>query len=130
MIVTCPGCPAKWTGLRIEHCAACHETFTGTKAGDRHRVGAYGVTTGPNRRRCLTVDEMRAITGRRGLPFYAVKTNVYGTRLWSQVGSRQNPLWERLEHFSEGATGNPGTSGAPQHARPVYHALQQRKEAA
>ena len=43
-------------GLRTEHCAACHQTFTGTTSGDRHRVGAFW----PDERRCLTPEEMRA----------------------------------------------------------------------
>ena len=45
-------------GGRAEHCTACHETFTGTKAGEMHRRGDCGVKTGPDRRRCLTADEM------------------------------------------------------------------------
>jgi hypothetical protein len=43
----------------MEHCTACHETFSGTTAGDRHRVGEHSIPIGPNRRRCLTPDEMR-----------------------------------------------------------------------
>lgn len=53
-------CGASWTGLRIEHCTACHETFTGTTSGDRHRVGDPAIYVGPKRRRCLTDEEMRA----------------------------------------------------------------------
>lgn len=52
-------CDTTWTGLRIEHCLECHETFTGTTSGDRHRVGDHALTTGPDRRRCLTAEEMR-----------------------------------------------------------------------
>lgn len=52
-------CGAEWTGLRIEHCDACHQTFSGTTAGDRHRVGDHAVSIGPGRRRCLTADEIR-----------------------------------------------------------------------
>lgn len=51
-------CGATWVGKRIEHCASCHETFTGTSAGDKHRVGDHAISVGPNRRRCLTVAEM------------------------------------------------------------------------
>ena len=58
MKTTCH-CGAEWAGLRIEHCTACHETFTGTASGDRHRVGQHDVSTGPDRRRCLTAEEMR-----------------------------------------------------------------------
>ena len=54
-------CGAEWTGKRLEHCTAtgCHQTFTGTTAGDMHRVGKHDVSEGPDRRRCLTPDEMR-----------------------------------------------------------------------
>lgn len=46
--------------MRIEHCAACHQTFTGTSSGDRHRTGDHAISLGPKRRRCLTPEEMRA----------------------------------------------------------------------
>lgn len=52
-------CGATWTGLRMEHCTACHETFSGTTAGDKHRVGEHHIWVGQSRRRCLTPDEMR-----------------------------------------------------------------------
>jgi hypothetical protein len=55
-MTTCRDCGATWTGKRIEHCTVCHQTFTGTKAGDKHRTGTYV----PLARRCLTADEMRA----------------------------------------------------------------------
>lgn len=57
---TCHKCDSTIIGYRPEHCTVCHETFAGTVAGDMHRVGDHGVKTGPNRRRCLTVDEMEA----------------------------------------------------------------------
>lgn len=37
-----PECGKSWTGLRKEHCPACHETFSSTQAGDRHRRGQHG----------------------------------------------------------------------------------------
>ena len=55
---TCNKCSASWAGLRIEHCPSCHQTFTGSTAGDMHRVGDHAVFEGPDRRRCLTADEM------------------------------------------------------------------------
>ena len=58
-MTTCPPCGTTWTGHRIEHCTVCHETFTGTSAGDKHRTGGHAVFVGPERRRCLTPDEMR-----------------------------------------------------------------------
>lgn len=57
---TCHKCDSTIIGYRPEHCTVCHETFNGTHVGDMHRVGDHGVKTGPNRRRCLTVDEMEA----------------------------------------------------------------------
>lgn len=56
--VTCGKCGATWTGLRIEHCTQCHQTFTGSTAGDMHRTGDHAISEGPDRRRCLTVQEM------------------------------------------------------------------------
>ena len=53
-------CGKTWAGMKAEHCAACHETFTGTYAGDLHRVGKHAVSSGPDRRRCMTEDEMLA----------------------------------------------------------------------
>lgn len=59
MTTTCTACGKSWGGLRAEHCTVCHETFSGTTAGDRHRTGDHAVFVGPDRRRCLTADEMR-----------------------------------------------------------------------
>lgn len=58
MTTTC-FCGAAWSGYRIEHCTECHETFTGTTSGDKHRTGDHAIMWGPERRRCLTPDEMR-----------------------------------------------------------------------
>lgn len=57
-MATCRKCDATWTGLRIEHCTVCHETFTGATAGDMHRTGDHAINEGPDRRRCLTTAEM------------------------------------------------------------------------
>ena len=38
---TCPRCPNHWGGLKTAHCAACHETFTGLTAFDKHRTGSH-----------------------------------------------------------------------------------------
>lgn len=35
--LTCGGCPSRWSGLGRAHCSACHLTFTGVSAFDRHR---------------------------------------------------------------------------------------------
>lgn len=79
-MTTCD-CGATWGGLRTEHCAACHQTFTGTTSGDRHRVGDYNQRTGPTRRRCLTVAEMET----RGLERNAKgQWTTGGTSPWSK----------------------------------------------
>jgi hypothetical protein len=46
--------------MRMEHCPECHQTFTGTSAGDKHRTGKHHIDKGSDRRRCMTVDEMTA----------------------------------------------------------------------
>lgn len=45
----------------MSHCAVCCESFTGTEAGDMHRVGDHNDRDplSPDRRRCLTPAEMR-----------------------------------------------------------------------
>jgi hypothetical protein len=48
-------CGARWSGLRMEHCTVCHQTFPGSSLGDAHRVGRPDTP----QRRCLTPDEMR-----------------------------------------------------------------------
>ena len=57
MSTTCRKCAAEYGG-RMQHCPACHQTFTGESAGEKHRTGKHGVTEGPHARRCLTVAEM------------------------------------------------------------------------
>lgn len=37
ILLTCGGCPSRWSGLGRAHCSACHLTFTGVSAFDRHR---------------------------------------------------------------------------------------------
>lgn len=38
MTVDCPRCDAQWGGNSTAHCGACHHTFTGVTAFDKHRV--------------------------------------------------------------------------------------------
>lgn len=35
----CGKCPARWYGMTMAHCRACHGTFTGITAFTVHRVG-------------------------------------------------------------------------------------------
>ncbi len=65
--ITHPKCGKRWKTLRAEHCTVCHETFSGSKTGDAHRVGEHGVTEGPNRRRCLAPAEVKIKRGKRGV---------------------------------------------------------------
>ena len=39
MRVTCPRCPAEWTGTRPAHCPACHETFSTNGVADHAHRG-------------------------------------------------------------------------------------------
>lgn len=39
------GCGASWGGLNTAHCDACHRTFTGITAFDRHRDGSHSSGT-------------------------------------------------------------------------------------
>ena len=32
----CNVCGKSWTGMKMEHCKSCHETFNNTRAGDKH----------------------------------------------------------------------------------------------
>lgn len=41
-----------------ELCPSCGHLFTGTTAGDMHRVGKFHILAGPSRRRCLSEAEM------------------------------------------------------------------------
>lgn len=74
----------RWTGWRAEHCESCGEVFSGSTAGDKHRVGDHAVFTGPTRRRCLTADEMLA----KGMTYL---TNAHGTWIWG-TGRSRDPL--------------------------------------
>jgi hypothetical protein len=49
---SCRECGEPVSG-NAQHCACCHETFSGTAAGDRHRVGPQ------SNRRCLSREEMQ-----------------------------------------------------------------------
>lgn len=35
----CSGCKARWGGLSTAHCAACHRTFSGVSAFEKHKPG-------------------------------------------------------------------------------------------
>ena len=76
----------RWTGTRAEHCESCGETFSGTTAGDMHRTGDHAISHGPNRRRCLTADEMLA----KGMTFI---TNSHGTWIWGTGRGQGQAFW-------------------------------------
>lgn len=61
MITTCQRCGKSWGGHKPEHCAVCHETFSGTTSGDKHRTGKHEISVGPDRRRCRDRDELAQI---------------------------------------------------------------------
>jgi hypothetical protein len=37
----CGKCPARWSGINIAHCSACHKTFGGVGPFDAHRAARY-----------------------------------------------------------------------------------------
>lgn len=45
----CPRCDKRWGGLNTAHCGACHRTFSGITAFDKHRGGSHARDT----RHCL-----------------------------------------------------------------------------
>jgi hypothetical protein len=104
-VITHPGCDAKWTGTVLEHCVGCHLTFGGTRAGDAHRVGRHGVTTGKYRRRCLTMDQMRAKRRKDGESWFSVRQNVYGTDVWTE--NRPDTRWEPFQDGRDGLEPRP-----------------------
>ena len=46
----CNVCQKSWTGIGLEHCKSCHETFNNTRAGDKHTAIAflYTIMRGPD----------------------------------------------------------------------------------
>jgi len=87
-MTTCSKCGKQWSGHKIEHCVAanCHQSFASTTAGEKHRVGKHDVTEGPDRRRCLTPDEMLA----RGMVLNAVG-------LWTVAAPLDRPHYRSKE---------------------------------
>ena len=77
---------ARWSGWSAQHCCSCGETFSGTTAGDMHRTGDHAISHGPNRRRCLTPDEMLA----KGMTFI---TNSHGTWIWGTGRGSGQAFW-------------------------------------
>lgn len=63
MKVTHPQCGKSWGGYRAEHCPSCHETFSGSTAGDAHRRGEHGVDRHcvPPAEAGLVFDEKRGV---------------------------------------------------------------------
>jgi len=85
-MTSCDRHNAHWTGHRTEHCCSCGMTFTGTTAGDKHRTGDHAVFVGPNRRRCLTADEMLA----KGMDY---TVNAHGTPIWGTGRAQEGSFW-------------------------------------
>lgn len=49
---SCRECHKRVSG-NAQHCSCCHQTFSSTYAGDKHRAGTW------TDRRCLTPEEMQ-----------------------------------------------------------------------
>lgn len=106
---SCWKCGKTWGGSRTEHCTVCHESFTGSTSGDMHRTGDHAVNEGPDRRRCLTVDEM---TGK------GMVRNDRG--IWT-TGKATTQWWKSSEDMvkDEPSRGYPCNSGEGQNVRAV-----------
>lgn len=111
MKTTCPWCRATWSGTAIEHCAACCRTFTGTEAGDLHRVGTFE----PLDRRCLSPWEMRT---RKKNP---LEQNERGH--WRKVPTDGKAHWRVAATTKEGLEPESGVSGTPQDSRPLKNVV-------
>ena len=85
----------------MEHCCPCGETFSGTTAGDLHRTGDHAVSVGPDRRRCLSVDEMLE----KGMTY---RVNAHGTRIWSRGGAGYKDKQPREHPFQHAGHGTDG----------------------
>lgn len=83
-MTTHPKCGKSWGGKRQEHCAGCCETFSGTTAGDKHRIGEHGVD-----RRCASPAERGLVQDERGI--------------WHLPGTWQ-PTTAASTHPEQGAT--------------------------
>lgn len=90
-MTTHPKCGKSWGGKRAEHCPACCETFSGTTAGDKHRIGEHGID-----RRCANPAERGLIQDERGI--------------WHLPGTWEGPR-ELSPSKSDGLTGLEGRTG-------------------
>ena len=87
MSATCRTCGFSWSGLKIEHCTVCHQTFSTTAVGDAHRIGEHGVKEGPDRRRCLTAEEFAELRTKKG----SVRFQKNARGVWMGAGGSWNP---------------------------------------
>ena len=55
----------------VEYCDSCHVNFLTTEAGDKHRVGKFGVD-----RRCISPKEAKLVQ----------MVNKYGSIIWKRRG--------------------------------------------
>jgi hypothetical protein len=63
----CPRCPARWNGYNTGHCSACHETFTGITAFDKHRDGSH-----VKGRYCVSPQSVGLVPAGRAYPCWAL----------------------------------------------------------
>lgn len=75
----CGRCASRWGGLNTAHCGACHQTFTGIHAFDRHRTGSHSGGT----RHCQPPAIVGLIDAGREYPCWGFPT---GTNPWAVAG--------------------------------------------
>lgn len=106
-------------GTKIEQCPSCGLLFSSTVAGDAHRVGDHGATEGSARRRCLSVDEMKAKLIEKGAmagePWFAARIDKAGCEVWGR--SAENRSWEPALRRGECLAALPRTQSAGKHSR-------------
>lgn len=77
----CPRCPVRWSGANTGHCGACHRTFTGVIAFDKHRV----------RGKCVNPE---TILNQKGERVLALTSRAY--LCWGAAGDKPS-FWEESE---------------------------------
>jgi len=64
----CGRCPNIWGGLNTSHCGACHRSFTGLSAFDKHRDGSHSAGT----RRCVDPETVGLVNAGRDYPCWGL----------------------------------------------------------
>jgi len=75
----CGRCPNRWGGLKTAHCSACHRTFTGLTAFDKHREGSHPNST----RHCVDPETVGLVDAGRAYPCWGFSGD--GDDRWADI---------------------------------------------